>query len=459
MIDDTIVAVATAVGKSGVGIVRVSGKSAIHIVNKVFRSSSGKSLLDLRSNTINYGFVERENKIIDEVLVSLFRGPKSYTGEDVVEINCHGGPIPIKLTMELLLTFDCRLAEPGEFTRRAFLNGRIDLSQAEGIMDIISAKTDLSLDAATKQVLGKLSSMINELNESIISSLALIEATIDYPDEVFESIDVDTISNSLNDVINELNNLLLTAKTGKILRDGIKTTIVGKPNVGKSSLLNSLLEQQRAIVTDIPGTTRDILEEQISINGVPLVLVDTAGIRETDDVVERIGVERSKSAINESNLVLFVLDGSKEWEEYDQKILELIKGKKVIILINKLDLPQMMDINIIANKTGVENIINVSIEKNINLEELKNEIFSMYEISDIEDQTMNTMITNLRHEKAIKDAVKNLMEAIENIEAGMPLDIVAIDIKDAWENLGKVSGSSLNKNIVDEIFSRFCLGK
>ena len=459
MLEDTIVAVATAIGKSGVGIVRVSGSNAIENVNKIYKSPSGKNLRDYKSNTINYGLIHNEGNVIDEVLVSVFRGPKSYTGEDVVEINCHGGPIPIKSTIELLLNFNCRLAEAGEFTKRAFLNGRIDLSQAEGIMDIISSKTELSLDAATKQALGKLSTKINDLNEKIISSLAQIEATIDYPDEVFNTVDTEVISSNLKVVKDELGKLLLTAKTGKIIREGIKTTIVGKPNVGKSSLLNSLLDQQRAIVTDIPGTTRDILEEQINIKGVPLVIIDTAGIRETDDVIEKIGVDRSKAAIKESDLIIFVLDGSSNWEEYEELIFQLVKDKQVLILINKFDLPQKIDKETVYQKTNIEHIINVSVEKNINLDELREMIFSMYEISDLDRKSQNTMITSLRHEKAIKDATISLSDAIENIVNGFPLDIVAIDIKDAWECLGKITGASLNKSIIDEIFSRFCLGK
>ncbi len=456
---DTIVAVATPTGQSGVGIVRLSGESSSKIVDKMFKTPTGKIISSKKSNTINYGFILDGEKIIDEVLVSIFRAPKSYTGEDIVEINCHGGRLPIKATMELALKHGARLAEPGEFTKRAFLNGRIDLSQAEGIMDIIAAKTELGLDFATKQALGKISERIKGINDIIIGTLAHIEATIDYPDEDFDDVDSMEILHNIISAKEGLEKLLETAKTGKIVREGIKTTIVGKPNVGKSSLLNTLLKHQRAIVTEIPGTTRDILEEQINIKGVPLIIVDTAGIRETEDVVEKIGVERSKKAIEESDLILFVLDGSKAWDSFDEQILSLISGKNIIVVINKLDLDQRLSIGEIENKIGSKNIVNISVLENKNIEILEEVIFDLYDLAKIKNTYGDIFITNLRHEQAIRDSIKSLSDAKDNINKGMPLDIVAIDLRDTWEILGKITGETLNKNIIDEIFSRFCLGK
>ncbi|SHJ77552.1 tRNA modification GTPase trmE [Anaerobranca californiensis DSM 14826] len=459
MLTDTIVAVATAIGQSSVGIVRISGPKAFQIAGEIFRSPKSTSFVEFKANTINYGYIVDGDKVIDEVLLSIFKAPKSYTGEDVVEVNCHGGRIPIKKTMELILKKGARLAEPGEFTKRAFLNGRIDLSQAEAIMDLISAKTELSLDVATSHVLGKLSVKVQEINELIISSLAYIEATIDYPDEVFEEGEILKIKNNLLEGVKKLEKLLITSNAGKILREGIKTTIVGKPNVGKSSLLNRLLNSQRAIVTDIPGTTRDILEEQISIRGIPMILVDTAGIRETEDVVEKIGVERSKKAIEESDLILFVLDGSRSWDIYDQQILELLQRKNVIVLLNKRDLKQVLTKEEVKKITGYQEVIEISVNEDINLDKLEEAIIKTYELKDLISRSDEVLISNIRHEKSLEAAKFNLEDAIKNIENGLPLDIIAIDLRDAWENLGKVTGQTLNKSIIDEIFSRFCLGK
>lgn len=459
MLTDTIAAVATTMGQSSVGIVRVSGSHAISIVDKIYLSPKRNALKSFNANTINYGYIVDDGKVIDEVLVSIFKGPKSYTGEDVVEINCHGGRIPIKNTMELVLREGARLAEPGEFTKRAFLNGRIDISQAEAIMDIIAAKTDLSLDVATKQVLGKLSEKIKEVNDIIISGLAYIEATIDYPDEIFEDPHVDKLKNGLLEVIHRIERLLETSKTGKILREGIKTTIVGKPNVGKSSLLNKLLNSQRAIVTDIPGTTRDILEEQISIKGIPMVLIDTAGIRETEDVVEKIGVERSKMAVEESDLVLFVLDGSRNWDNYDQQIFDILLNRNVIVVINKRDLSEVLSTEEVARRTGIKEVLEISVQDELSLDKLEEAIVNSYELGNFKGFSDDILISNIRHEQALKDALKSVNDAIYNIDLGLPLDIIAIDLREVWENLGKITGESLNKGLIDEIFSRFCLGK
>lgn len=459
MLTDTIAAIATTIGQSSIGIVRISGKRSFEIAEQIFRAPGKISFNKYMPNSIHYGYIVDGEQVIDEVLISKFIAPKSYTGEDVVEINCHGGRISIKKTIDLVLRTGARLAEPGEFTKRAFLNGRIDITQAEAIMDIISAKTDLSLDVATKQALGKLSERISQINDIIVSALAYIEATIDYPDDVFEENEVEEIKEKIIDAIGKVEVLLETAKTGKILRDGIKTTIVGKPNVGKSSLLNILLKSQRAIVTDIPGTTRDVLEEQVSIKGIPMVIVDTAGIRETDDLVEKIGVERSKKAIEESDLVLFVLDASKGWDSYDEKINSILKGKNVITLLNKQDLQQVLTKDFVYEKTGIENIIEISVHEEINLDKLEYSILKAYEVNNFSVTADNVLISNLRHEQALKDALHSMKEAEKNIEYGLPLDIIAIDLRDVWENLGKVTGESLSKSLIDEIFSRFCLGK
>lgn len=461
MLTDTIVAVATTIGQSSIGIVRISGNRSFEIAEQIFRAPGpGKiSFNDYKPNSIHYGYIVDGDQVIDEVLISKFKAPKSYTGENIVEVNCHGGRIPIRKTMDLVLNKGARLAEPGEFTKRAFLNGRIDITQAEAIMDIISAKTDLSLDVATKQALGKLSEKISQINDIIISALAYIEATIDYPDDVFEDNEVEEIKSKIVEAIGKVELLLETAKTGRILRDGIKTTIVGKPNVGKSSLLNKLLKTQRAIVTDIPGTTRDILEEQISIKGIPMIIVDTAGIRETDDLVEQIGVERSKSAVEESDLVLFVLDGSQLWDNYDDQIYSILKGKNVIAILNKQDLQQLLTKEFVYNKTGIQNIIEISVHEEINLDKLENAILKSYEVSNFSTTSDNILLSNIRHEQALKDALHSMKEAVKNIDYGLPLDIIAIDLRDVWDNLGKVTGESLNKSLIDEIFSRFCLGK
>ena len=459
MLSDTIVAVATTIGQSSIGIVRISGNRAFEIAEEIFRAPIKVPFHQYKPNSINYGYIVDGEQVIDEVLLSKFKGPKSYTGEDVIEVNCHGGRIPIKKTMELILKKGARLAEPGEFTKRAFLNGRIDITQAEAIMDIISAKTDLSLDIATKQVLGKLSEKISGINNIVVSALAYIEATIDYPDDVFEENEIQDIKNKIMDAIGKVEDLLDTAKTGRILREGIKTTIVGKPNVGKSSLLNKLLKTQRAIVTDIPGTTRDILEEQISIKGIPMIIVDTAGIRETEDVVEKIGVERSKRAVEESDLVLFVLDGSEPWDNYDEQIYSILEGKNVIALLNKQDLSQVMSKDYVYSKTGVENIIEISVQEELNLDKLEESILNAYEVSNFRATADDVLLSNIRHEQALKDALYSMQEAVKNIDYGLPLDIIAIDLRDVWENLGKVTGESLNKSLIDEIFSRFCLGK
>lgn len=459
MLYDTIVGIATTMGQGSIGIIRISGDKAFSIAEDIFSPPVNISFTQYKPNSINYGYIVDGSIIIDEVLLSKFKGPKSYTGEDVVEVNCHGGRIAIKKSMELILQKGARLAEPGEFTKRAFLNGRIDIIQAEAVMDIISAKTELSLDLATKQVLGKLSQKISYINDIIISSLAYIEATIDYPDEVFEENEIENIKGQITKAMDEVKLLLETTKTGRILREGIKTTIVGKPNVGKSSLLNKLLNTQRAIVTDIPGTTRDVLEEQINIKGIPMVIVDTAGIRDTEDVVEKIGVERSKIAVEESDLVLFVLDSSRPWDYYDEQITDILTGKNVIVLLNKYDLEQKLSKDYVANKTGFSTIIELSVQEEINLDKLELTILQAFEIHNYKDSENDVLVSNIRHEQALKDALRCMEDAINNIELGMSLDIIAIDLKDIWENLGKITGESLSTNLIDEIFSRFCLGK
>ncbi|WP_353894598.1 tRNA uridine-5-carboxymethylaminomethyl(34) synthesis GTPase MnmE [Proteinivorax hydrogeniformans] len=459
LVADTIAAIGTALGQSGIAIVRVSGPDSLKTVDKYFISPKKNKVTKMDKNTINYGHFHDENgEVIDEVLVSVFKAPFSYTGEDVVEINCHGGQIPIKKILTKVLESGIRLAEPGEFTKRAFLNGKLDLSQAEAVMDLISAKTDLSHDMANKQAAGNLSTEVKKVRDKILEVLANIEATIDYPDEQFDSMSVEQMVSKLSEVEGRIQNLLKTATTGKLVREGIKTVIIGEPNVGKSSLLNALTKENRAIVTDIPGTTRDVLQENINVKGVPLVVLDTAGIRETSDKVEKIGVKRTKEYINTSDLVLYVIDGSQNWSKENDLILELIKTKPRIVIINKSDLPQSVDIEIVKGKVDCD-VLAISAEKSKGITQLEDRILGLFEVGNIKDSSHEVTISNIRHEMALKDAKSSLEDSINALKCENPVDIVSIDIKDAWQSLGKITGESLSQNLIDEIFSRFCLGK
>lgn len=455
---DTIAAIATALGEGSVGIIRVSGPDSIRIADQIFRS--GKKLEDAETHTLHYGYIvdPKTDQRVDEVLVALMRAPRSYTTEDVVEVHCHGGIVVVQRVLQLVLAAGARLAEPGEFTKRAFLNGRIDLSQAEAIIDLIRSKTDTSMKMALKQVEGRLSSKIRSLRHTMIELLAHIEVTIDYPEHDVEDVAVRRIIRQGNEMLDAINSLLETAHTGRILREGIRTVIIGRPNVGKSSLLNALSQTERAIVTDIPGTTRDILEEQISIRGIPLQIIDTAGIRETEDVVERIGVERSRGALEEADLVLFMLDASRELTSGDRELLNQAEGKPAVIILNKLDLPRLIETDDIKQIAPASAIVEMSIKEGQGIEQLEKEVERLFLSGGIEGKEA-AYVSNVRHISLLEKARQQLEDAVHSAEAGMTLDLVAVEIRDAWETLGEVIGEAVGEDLLDQIFSQFCLGK
>ncbi|KNF07290.1 tRNA modification GTPase MnmE [Gottschalkia purinilytica] len=457
---DTIAAIATAPGEAGIGIVRISGKNAIDIGNKIFRSKRVKSLKECEERKLNYGYAidPKNEKKIDEVLVVYMKGPNTYTKEDIVEINCHGGMVPVRRILEVVLENGARIAEKGEFTKRAFLNGRIDLAQAEAIMDLISAKTDSSFDVSLNQLEGSLSREVSDMRNTLLAMLAHIEASIDFPEHDVEEITYGELESQGEEVLEKINKLLDTVYTGRILREGIKTIILGKPNVGKSSLMNAILRENRAIVTDIPGTTRDIIEEYINIKGVPLKLVDTAGIRETEDLVEKIGVDKAKGILNESDLAIAVFDTSRELEKEDLEIIELIKDKKSIILLNKTDLPIKISEDEINKLLPNKKIINTSMIKGKGLDILEETLKDMFLSSEIQIKD-NTIVTNVRHRNQLLKSKENIQEALESIRIGLPIDCVEVDVKNCWENLGEITGDTVGEDIIDKIFANFCIGK
>lgn len=455
---DTIAAISTSLGEGGIAIVRVSGSSALKIVNCIFRGKNNKGLDNIKTYTMRYGYIiEREtNEILDEVIVSYMKGPRSFTAEDVVEINCHGGVTATNKILMEVIKAGARIAEPGEFTKRAFLNGRIDLSEAEAVIDIIRAKTDLSMKSAVMQSQGKVSIEIKNLREKLLEVIAHIEATVDYPEEDLEQATSHNVSNKLKQIIEALEKILKNAEQGKIIRDGLNTVIVGKPNVGKSSLLNALLSENRAIVTDIPGTTRDVIEEFISIEGIPIKIVDTAGIRKSNDVVEKIGVEKSIEKINEADLVILMLDLSREIDEEDREIINYIKDKKSIIILNKKDLKQKLNLDKISGFQS-DYIIKTSAFSGEGIENLKQGIKDLFFNGKIESKDI--LITNARHKEAIIKAKESCISALEALRNTDAIDLASIDIRNAWLNLGEITGDTLEENIIDKIFSKFCLGK
>jgi len=454
---DTIAAISTALGEGGIAIIRVSGDQAIEIVDSLYKGKQKLSTVD--SHTINYGyFLNIDNQIVDEVLVSVMRAPKTFTTEDIVEVNCHGGLVVAKEVLDLILEKGAKLAEPGEFTKRAFLNGRIDLSQAEAVMDLIRSKTDRAMQLAMKQVEGKLSTKIKGLRQHLLEILAHIEVTIDYPEYDVESVTSDFVLDKSIQLKKELDYLLENAYQGKILREGISTVIIGKPNVGKSSLLNTLLHENKAIVTDVPGTTRDVIEEYINIKGVPLKLVDTAGIRETEDIVERIGVERSRKALDEADLVLFVFNYNETLTDDDIKLMKLVDELKVIIVINKTDLPQKLDIEKINNYLPKSPMVMTSITEDKGIEELEDAISQLFFKGKLHAEDF-TYVSNARHISLLKNANNSIDGAINSIEQLLPIDMIAIDLKNAWDILGEIIGDSVSEGLVDQIFSQFCVGK
>ncbi|MGM1045820.1 MAG: tRNA uridine-5-carboxymethylaminomethyl(34) synthesis GTPase MnmE [Bacillota bacterium] len=458
MLSDTIAAISTAVGEGGIAIIRVSGPEAVKEVEKIFKSK--KKLTEVDSHTVHYGHImdplSRDN--LEEVLVTVMRAPRSFTTEDVVEISSHGGVIAVKRVMDLLLQQDIRLAEPGEFTKRAFLNGRIDLSQAEGVIDLIRSKSDRAFSVALKQVEGTLSRKINDLRHTLVETLAHIEVNIDYPEHDVESLTSEFIKDKSRFVMEEIDKLLKTAEEGKILREGITTAIVGRPNVGKSSLLNTLAHDNRAIVTDIPGTTRDVIEEFVTINNIPLKLLDTAGIRETMDVVEKIGVERSKHAVNEADLILLVLNASESLHEDELELMEQIRGRQCIVILNKMDLPSQLDMDIVRRYYPDELIVPMSVKAEEGIDRLEDAISGLFFSGKIEGGDL-TYVSNVRHIALLKKSKKSLMDAYEAADQYIPIDMIQIDVRLAWEQLGEILGEAVGDSLIDQIFSQFCLGK
>ena len=457
-IDDTIAAIATAPGEGGIGIIRISGPKSLEVAEEIFFSMSGKKISEYPARTLIFGNIKDGDKKIDEVLVAYMKGPNSYTAEDVIEINCHGGFISVKRILELVLSKDVRLAEAGEFTKRAFLNGRIDLSQAEAVIDVINAKTDKAHEVAENQLDGSLSNRIREFREKVTELLAQVEVAIDYPEEDIEFIAYTTLEEKTRELNKDIKKLYETSESGKIFREGLKTVIVGKPNVGKSSLLNSILGENRAIVTDIPGTTRDVIEEFVNIKGIPLKIVDTAGIRETDDVVEKIGVEKSMASFDTADLIIMVVDSSSELSEEDREILEKVQGKETILLLNKTDLPQVIDEEEVKKYVNEENILKISALHNEGIEDVHDRIEAMVYKGDIKSSS-NVIITNSRHKDALYRAMKSAEDAMRAIEDRMPLDFVEVDLKNIWDYLGYINGDTVSEDLLDNIFHNFCIGK
>lgn len=457
----TIAAISTPIGQGGIGIIRISGEKSLEIINKIFKNKRNSK--EFNSYRIKYGHIYDENELIDEVLVSYFKAPNSYTGEDVCEINCHGGNLVVKRILEIVIKNGAELAMPGEFTKRAFLNGKLDLSQAEAVMDVINSKSIKENKISMQQLEGYLGRKIAEIKGNIMNILVDIEANIDYPEYDIEEVQRAKINKVLEKAVQDLDSLEKTFDEGKILKEGINTVIIGRPNVGKSSLLNALLKEDRAIVTSVAGTTRDTIEETLTIKGIPLKIVDTAGIRETDDIVEGIGVEKSKKALENADLVLFLLDSTEEISEEDITLLKLVEDKNYIVLINKIDIGTKM------NKEQVEQIINndnekkakiveISAQKEIGLKELENIIEEMFNLSKI-DVNNEIVITNARHKHAINKAKEEMKNVLNSNKMEIPVDMLSIDLQNALQHLGEITGETVSEDVINEIFKKFCLGK
>jgi len=458
MITDTIAAIATPLGEGGIAVIRVSGDRAIELVDRVFRSR--QRLAEAPSHTVHYGFVEvpETGERLEEALTTVMRGPRSFTREDVVEVSCHGGIVAVRKVLELILAQGVRLAEPGEFTKRAFLNGRIDLTQAEAVIDLIRAKSDRAFGVALKQVEGSLSKKVKALRHELVELMAHIEVNIDYPEHDVEEMTNAFIREKCERVIGEIEVLLRTAEQGKILREGIVTAIVGRPNVGKSSLLNALAQDNRAIVTDIPGTTRDVIEEYVNVGGVPLKLLDTAGIRETEDIVEKIGVERSRTALADADLILYVLNSAEPLLPQDETMLEELKDRQTIVILNKTDLPPVIDSAAVENRYPSERIVRLSLLQDEGIAQLEKAIAAMFFEGRLDTGDL-TYVSNVRHIHLLKAARKSLVDAQEANSMHVPIDMLQIDIRAAWEQLGELIGDSVAESLIDQIFSQFCLGK
>ena len=457
-ITDTIAAISSAAGNSGIGIIRVSGDEAIEVVDKIFRpANKNKKLANVESHTVHYGHIMDGDKTLDQVLVIVMKNPHSYTGEDTVEIDCHGGMLILKNVLDLVLKNGARTAEPGEFTKRAFLNGRIDLSQAEAVMDLINSKNDFALNSSIEQLKGGVSDAIKDIRKDIIYHIAFIESALDDPEHISLDGYDEEITEMLNENIDKISKLVNSFDNGRIMKEGIKTVILGKPNAGKSSLLNLMLGEDRAIVTDIEGTTRDTLEENINFNGLSLKIIDTAGIRDTEDLVERIGVNKAKEIAKEGDLIIYVVDGSRELDDNDREIIKLINDKQAIILVNKSDMDTVINIDELK-KDSNRDVILFSAKNGEGMDQLEEEIRNMFYSGKVtyNDQVY---ITNARHKEALENALESLKQVKNSVDAGMPEDFYSIDLMDAYTDLGLIIGESVEDDLVNEIFSKFCMGK
>ena len=455
---DTIAAIATAMSSSGIGIIRVSGEQAVSIVNRIFISR--KDNFDLNtapSHHIYYGMIQDGEEVLDEVLVMLMRGPHSYTAEDTVEIDCHGGVLVMKKILETVIKYGARPAEPGEFTKRAFLNGRIDLSQAEAVIDVINAQNDYAVKSSVSQLKGSVSKKVKALRERILYQIAFIESALDDPEHISLDGYEEELSGKLDDMTGEMEKLVRSADSGRVVSEGIRTVILGKPNAGKSSLMNVLLGEERAIVTDIAGTTRDTLEEHIHMHGISLNIIDTAGIRETEDLVEQIGVNRAKVAADEADLIIYVVDGSRELDENDAQIMELIRDRKAVVLLNKTDLETVISEELLQAKTG-KTVISISAKEETGIDKLEKTIQNLFYEGSI-DFNDEVLITNVRHKTTLQNALKSLYMVKQSIENQMPEDFLTIDLMDAYEQLGTIIGEAVEDDLVNEIFGKFCMGK
>ena len=455
MLFDTIAAISTPRGEGGIGIIRISGDKSFEILDKIFNTKNPNR--DLGFYKFNYGFIHDNGKIVDEVMAVRMKAPKTYTCEDVVEINCHGGHLISEKVLELVLKNGAKHAEQGEFTKRAFMNGRIDLSQAEAVMDIIQGKTEKSISLSLEQLRGDLRDKIGSFKKALLDVTAHVNVVLDYPEEGIDDPLPSNLRENLENVYAEADRLISSYDKGKKIKEGIKTVIAGKPNVGKSTLLNSLLKEERAIVTHIPGTTRDVIEEIINIKGIPLVLTDTAGIRKTEDIVENIGVEKSKKFIENADLVLLVLDASRELESEDREVIQEIQNnnKKTIVLLNKIDLERKIELD----EFKLENILEISAKNNIGIEDMEERIYSYIVEEKVEDSSEKLIITNIRHKTALektKDAIRNIFETID---AGMPMDLISVDLKEALDSLSEITGEISSEDILDHVFGNFCVGK
>ncbi len=455
--EDTIAAVATGMGEGGIGVIRISGSDAVSVGSRCFRPRAGRALRDRRTHTVTYGWViDPSGAPVDEALAILMRGPRSFTGEDVVELHCHGGQVAVRQVLDVVLAAGARLAEPGEFTRRAFLNGRIDLAQAEAVVDIIRAKTDRAMSAAVSQLRGELGGPVRSVRDRLLEVMAHLEADIDFPELDLEVQTRSEVTQACEESLARLHGLLAGARQGKLLREGLRVVLAGRPNVGKSSLMNRLVRENRSIVTEIPGTTRDVIEEWINLRGLPVVLADTAGIRPTEDVVERLGVDRSRAMLDRADLVLVVIDAEAGVTPEDHSLIDLLPtGKPRLGLVNKIDLAPNFDLGSVASALGGCEVLGVSAVSGMGLEELELTIARSAGGHDVEE----SFLANARHEEALRRAVEHLEAALQTERAGFSSDLVSIDIRSAWAVLGEITGETVGEDLLDQIFSRFCIGK